>query len=71
MARGKNIISRRKINEALGTIHSPFTSNEMAKLTGLTAKKVQGLLRGHDGVVKESVSRNRNRYNRCRWRIVE
>lgn len=77
MAAGKNIRSRRKIREALKQIHSPFTSSEMAHLTGLTAKQVQGLLRGFDGVEKEYINRSKGGIGkggkgrvRCMWRVV-
>ena len=78
MAPGRNIRSRKKIMEALKSIHSPFTSGEMAHLTGLTAKSVQGLLRDFKGVEKEYVNRSRGGIGRggkgrirCRWRVVE
>lgn len=78
MAAGKNIRSRKKIQEALKQIHSPFTSGEMAHITGLTAKRVQGLLRGLEGVEKEYVNRSRGGISgtpsgriRCRWRVID
>ena len=76
MARGLNIRSRQKITEALETIHSPFTSGEMATITGLTAKKIQGLLRGFDNIEKETIPRGGGSgYDRgqvrCLWRVVE
>ena len=78
MARGMNKNARRKILEALETIHSPFTSAEMGNITGLEPQRVQGLLRSTEGVEKEHVSRSKGGINgtpsgrvRCQWRVVE
>ena len=49
---------RKKIRKALATIHTPFTSSDMAQLTGINTQRVQGLLRGMDGVEKYSVDRS-------------
>ena len=50
MARGKNIRSRKKIAEALETIHSPFTSRDMASLVGEKVARVAALLKELDNV---------------------
>ena len=78
MARGMNKNARRKILEALQTIHSPFTSAEMGQVTGLAPHRVQGLLRSTEGVEKERISRSKGGINgtpsgrlRCQWRVVE
>ena len=62
---GKNRISRRKIREALPTMPTPFTSKEMADVTGYGAKRVAGLLRTMDEVV--GIPNKRRDRARVKW----
>lgn len=56
--RGRNIRSRKKIQEALEIIDSPFTSTEMATLSGLGVKRVRCLLHELDDIEKIPVNRS-------------
>ena len=57
---GKNIRALKKIDEALKMIDSPFTSTDMAKLTGLEVKRTEGLLRQFENIERIPVSYRRD-----------
>jgi len=48
---GRNIRTRKRIRDALPGMPARFTSGDMSAVTGLSAARVHGLLKGMSGVV--------------------
>ena len=66
--RNQNIISRKRIKEALPTMPDTFTSRDLATAAKLNPRKVAGLLKSMKGIEKIPVERTE--YVRCMWRVV-
>jgi len=52
---GKNIRTRKKIRDALSGMPGRFNSHDMSAATGLSARRVHGLLKTMDEVFKVRV----------------
>ena len=53
----RNIVARRKLEEALANIDSPFSSRDISDMTGITPGRVAALLKEVEGLDRIPVAR--------------